>query len=119
MFIKLLVVIAFTLRLFFSTEAVPTARATVQKDGAGCVGNACLDKCCTSKACCAGAQQQETPRSPALAAPQPEFQVAVVDSRLFALLYARAAGERDFIAVDGKSGGHALPPLVTSCIQLI
>lgn len=119
MLAKIPIALALILTLLFSGAALPTAGSEVKREAASCVATVCVKGCCTSKACCAGAQQQDSRQSPSPSAPRPELQATALDFQIFAVLYAVPAEARNFIIIDEKSGGHALPPLVASCIQLI
>lgn len=107
------------LSLLFTSQALPVARPVAKSDPVKCVEMPCVKGCCHSKACCEMAQQQKAPEVPRPLAPRPELQVAPIDFSFFALVFAPRWTTREFFILDEVSGGHLLPPLVTSCIQLI
>ena len=119
MFAKALLILPLLLSLLCAGPVAPAERTVAPRDPGACVGMACLKGCCTSPGCCKSAQQQHAPQAPAPLTAAPEWQPVVLSEQAIALLQMRPALAQVFITVDETCGGHTLPPLVTSCIQLI
>lgn len=119
MFIRISLIVLLLASLLCAGLVAPPTRGGAQANEAGCAAMPCLKGCCAKKVCCDSSQQQEAPRSPESLAGRTELQLAAPSFQVFAMLYVRPPGTRDFITTHEWSGAHVPPPLARSCIQLI
>lgn len=94
-----------------------TARAITAK-APGCEVMTCVNGCCAVMPCCEKGSTRQEPQ-PGPAPVRVEFQWAATDDCFFPFLYALPKAKGAFVILDEATVGHALPPRVTSCIQLI
>lgn len=109
--------------LLVSLVAAPFARqATVQAAPVkmpGCAMMNCVRGCCAVMPCCIQSQDTQPQPVRAPAPPRADAQFAAFEFPAFSLLYTLPPPSRTFVMVDEVRAVHSLPPLASSCIQLI
>jgi len=116
---KVSIILTLIVSLLFVGQVQPMARPMEMKQGGACAGMQCVRGCCTNKTCCTVTENQQTPESPAPAAPRVDFQLADLGLCVRVLLFAPPATPRPLVIPDDAIVAHALPPLVVNCIRLI
>jgi hypothetical protein len=94
-----------------------TAQAPVKMPG--CAKMNCVRGCCAVMPCCVKSQESEPQPVRAPLPPRADVQFAALEFPTLSLLYTLPPPLRTFVVVDEVRAVHSLPPLATSCIQLI
>jgi hypothetical protein len=115
--------ISILIALLLSLLVAPLAQWTpqpVRTKMPGCAMTTCIHGCCAMMPCCtktAREQQSQPVQSPVSS--RADLQVADAILPVLSLFRILPVPARTFAILDEASTGHALPPRVANCIQLI